>query len=230
MTENQTTSSTPPSTAQIAAGILIETRSVLFRPEDPFTLTSGRKSPVYIDCRRLIAFPRARRRLMDMAAARIEEAVGFESLDVVAGGETAGIPYAAWLAERLMLPMAYVRKKPKGFGRDARIEGDLREGQRALLVEDLATDGGSKLSFVQGIRDAGAECAHCFVVFHYGIFPESVSDLAKEGVTLHALATWWDVLGTARASGYFDEGAMLAVEAFLNDPKGWSRAHGGEEG
>ena len=242
------TDATSASTAHIAASILIETQSVLFRPEDPFTLTSGRKSPVYIDCRRLIAFPRARRRLMKMAAARLEEAIGFESLDAVAGGETAGIPYAAWLADHqmvgepggigdargladhLMLPMAYIRKKPKGFGRNARIEGDLHEGQRVLLVEDLATDGGSKLSFVQGIRDADAVCEHCFVVFHYGIFPESVSDLAKEGVTLHALATWWDVLATARKTGYFDEASMAEVEAFLNDPKGWSKARGGEEG
>lgn len=216
-------------TAHIAAGILIETQSVLFRPEEPFILTSGRASPVYIDCRRLIAFPRARRRLMKMAAARLEEAIGFESLDAVAGGETAGIPYAAWLADHLMLPMAYIRKKPKGFGRNARIEGDLKEGQRVLLVEDLATDGGSKLSFVEGIRDAGAVCEHCFVVFHYGIFPESVDLLANEGVQLHALATWWDVLETARETGYFEDGALDQVEAFLRDPKGWSKANGGQE-
>jgi len=147
--------------AQITARILLETNSVLLRPDDPFTLTSGRKSPVYTDCRRLIAFPRARRRLMDMGAAMIEETVGFESLDVVAGGETAGIPFAAWMADRMALPMCYIRKKPKGFGRNARIEGALEEGQKVLLVEDLATDGGSKLSFVDGIREAGAECAHC---------------------------------------------------------------------
>ena len=217
------------SPARITARILIETSAVLFRPEDPFILTSGRASPVYIDCRKLIAFPRARRRLMKMAAAMIEEWIGFESLDIVAGGETAGIPFAAWIADHLMLPMAYIRKKPKGFGRDARIEGDIKDGDRVLLVEDLATDGGSKLSFVNGIRDAGADCAHTFVIFHYGIFPESVADLKKEGVTLHALATWWDVLACAREEGYFEETPLAQVEAFLKDPKGWSRAHGGKE-
>lgn len=217
------------SPARITARILIETQSVLFRPEDPFILTSGRASPVYIDCRKLIAFPRARRRLMKMAAAMIEEWIGFESLEVVAGGETAGIPFAAWIADHLMLPMAYIRKKPKGFGRDARIEGDIKEGDRVLLVEDLATDGGSKLSFVNGIRDTGAECGHTFVIFHYGIFPESVADLKKEGVTLHALATWWDVLSCARDENYFEESQLTQVEAFLKDPKGWSKAHGGKE-
>src|SRR5204863_10156838 len=118
--------------AETAARILLETESVLFRPEEPFTFTSGLRSPVYIDCRRLISFPRARRRLMDMAAEMIERHTGFESLDAVAGGETAGIPFAAWIADRLSLPMLYVRKQPKGFGRNAQIEGELRDEARVL--------------------------------------------------------------------------------------------------
>ncbi|WP_425403266.1 orotate phosphoribosyltransferase [Hwanghaeella sp.] len=215
--------------AQITARILIETESILFRPNDPFIFTSGRASPVYTDCRRLIGFPRARRRLMKMGAAQIEEAIGFESLDVVAGGETAGIPFAAWIADELMLPMCYIRKKPKGFGRNARIEGDIKEGQKVILVEDLATDGGSKLSFVEGIRDAGAECAHCFVVFHYGIFPQSVAALKEKGVTLHALCTWWDVLDYVEEAELFPTEQIAEIKAFLNDPVAWSKAHGGKE-
>ena len=211
--------------ARITARILIETESVLFRPEDPFVLTSGRTSPVYIDCRRLIGFPRARAKLMDMGAALIEEAIGFESIDVVAGGETAGIPFAAWIADRLMLPMAYVRKQPKGFGRNARIEGLVQEGNRALLVEDLATDGGSKISFVEGLREAGATCAHTFVIFHYGIFPQGVTNLESHGVKLHALATWWDVLSCAEEENYFQPSALGAVRDSLNDPKAWSDAN-----
>src|SRR5436853_2829546 len=113
--------------AGITARILLETASVLFRPEDPFTFTSGLRSPVYIDCRRLISFPRARRKLMDLAAELIERHSGFESLDAIAGGETAGIPFAAWIADRLSLPMLYVRKQPKGFGRNAQIEGECKE-------------------------------------------------------------------------------------------------------
>ena len=211
--------------ARVTARILIETESVLFRPDDPFVLTSGRTSPVYIDCRRLIGFPRARAKLMDMGAALIEEAIGFESIDVVAGGETAGIPFAAWIADRLMLPMAYVRKQPKGFGRNARIEGLVKEGDRALLVEDLATDGGSKISFVEGLREAGATCAHTFVIFHYGIFPQGLANLESHGVTLHALATWWDVLACAQEENYFEPDTFDAVRAFLEDPAGWQDAH-----
>lgn len=215
--------------ARITANILLETESVLFRPDEPFILTSGRASPVYIDCRRLIAFPRARAKLMDMLVETVAEAVGYESIDVVAGGETAGIPFAAWMAERLGLPMAYIRKKPKGFGRDARIEGRVDPGDRVLLVEDLATDGGSKLSFVTGIREAEAHCAHCCVLFHYGIFPQSIAELTARGVSLHALATWADVVAAAQDSGAFDAKVLDGVRAFLADPVGWSRAHGGRE-
>lgn len=210
--------------ARSTARILLETQSVLMRPDEPFTLTSGRQSPVYVDCRRLIAFPRARRKLMDMAAALIEREIGFESLEIVAGGETAGIPFAAWIADRLMLPMCYVRKKPKGFGRNARIEGNLQDGQRAILVEDLATDGGSKLSFVEALREAGADCAHTFVIFHYDIFPAGIEKLRQEGVTLHALATWWDVIAVAEEAGALDAQGLKTVRAFLEDPEGWAPA------
>lgn len=210
--------------AETTARILLETRSVLFSPEKPFTFTSGRVSPVYIDCRKLISFPRARAKLMDMGAELIAREIGYESIDVIAGGETAGIPFAAWLAERMALPMIYVRKKAKGFGRNAQIEGDLAEGKRVLLVEDLASEGTSKLNFVRAIRTAGGEIGHTFVIFHYGIFKSSLETLAAEQVTLHALATWWDVVAVAEGLGYFQPGQLAAVRAFLEDPDGWKPA------
>src|SRR5215467_4386578 len=168
--------------AESTARILLETQAVLFRPDDPFTFTSGRLSPVYVDCRRLISFPRARRKLMDMGADLIERRVGHESLDAIAGGETAGIPFAAWIADRLSLPMLYVRKQAKGFGRNAQIEGELKDDARVLLVEDLASEGTSKLNFVRAIRQAGGEISHSFVIFNYGIFPESMAQLTAEGI------------------------------------------------
>ena len=214
--------------ARTAARILIEIEAVLFRPEDPFIFTSGRASPVYVDCRRIISFPRARAKLMDMGIELIAEEIGYESLEAIAGGETAGIPFAAWIADRLSLPMLYVRKKPKGFGRDAQIEGKLADNSRVLLVEDLATDGGSKLAFVEALRKAGAEVAHTFVVFHYGIFPEGIAQLKEQGVSLHALATWWDVLAVAEEEGYLSVEGLAQVRAFLEDPESWSAAHGGK--
>ena len=215
-------------TARTTVSILMEIEAVLFRPDEPFIFTSGRASPVYVDCRRIISFPRARDTLMDLAVEMIRREVGSESLDAVAGGETAGIPFAAWIAERLDLPMLYVRKKAKGFGRNALIEGQLHEGQKVLLVEDLATDGGSKLGFVEGLRQAGAEIGHCFVVFHYGIFPQSVAALAERGVHLFGLATWWDALAVAEEQNYLSSDQARDVRAFLEDPESWSAAHGGK--
>jgi orotate phosphoribosyltransferase len=201
-----------------------------FRLDPPFKFTSGWASPVYTDCRRLISFPRVRRALMEFAQARLEAEVGYERFDAIAGGETAGIPYAAWLADRLMLPMLYVRKAPKGFGRMAQIEGSFKEGDRVLLVEDLASDAGSKVGFTEALRKAGAVVDHAFVVFYYGIFPHAQPTLDRLGLKLHSLATWWDVLPEAKASGHFPPETIAEVEKFLHDPIGWSGAHGGRAG
>ncbi|MEO0939689.1 MAG: orotate phosphoribosyltransferase [Pseudomonadota bacterium] len=211
--------------ARLTAKALLEVEAVHLNAAKPFILASGLPSPTYIDCRKLISFPRIRATLMDFLAVTVMREAGFEVFDNVAGGETAGIPFGAMMAERLALPMTYVRKKPKGYGRNARIEGVMTEGQRVLLVEDLTTDGGSKLSFVDAIRETGATCAHTAVIFSYGIFPETEKTLGDHGVKLHALCTWWDVLEAAKLSGAFDSATLRGVEDFLNDPRAWQEAH-----
>jgi orotate phosphoribosyltransferase len=127
----------------------------------------------------------------------------------------------------MALPMTYVRKKPKGYGRNARIEGVMGEGDKVLLIEDLTTDGGSKLSFVDAIRDTGATCGHTAVIFSYGIFPETEKTLGDHGVRLSALCTWWDVLAAARESGSFTPATLVEVEAFLTAPRAWQEARRG---
>ena len=219
-------SSFPPkdAIARLTAGMLLEIGAVHFNATEPFTHASGRKAPTYIDCRKLISFPRIRSILMDFMAVTVMREAGFEAFDNIAGGETAGIPFAALVAERLALPMTYVRKKPKGYGRNARIEGVMTEGQRVLLVEDLATDGGSKLSFVDAIRETGARCGHTAVIFYYGIFPETEKRLGAHGITLHHLCTWWDVLAEARRMAAFDAATLDEVERFLKSPRAWQDA------
>jgi orotate phosphoribosyltransferase len=213
--------------AELTARMLLEVKAVLFFQDKPFIFTSGWASPVYIDCRKLIFYPRVRAQLVEFAVATLARDAGFEQFDVVAGGETAGIPYAAWIAERLALPMQYVRKKPKGFGRNAQIEGDIREGARTLLVEDLTTDGRSKINFCKALRDAGAVVEHVFVNFYYDIFPESRKTLDDLHVRLHYLATWWDVLAVVKKGGYLQNAQITEVEKFLHAPAQWSAAHGG---
>jgi len=210
--------------ARLTARALLEIKAVHFNASEPFILASGLPSPTYIDCRKLISYPRIRSALMDFLTVTVLRNAGFEAFDNIAGGETAGIPFAALVAERLALPMTYVRKKPKGYGRNARIEGVMTPGQRVLLVEDLTTDGGSKLSFVEAIRDTGASCGHTAVIFYYGIFPQTEQRLADHGIALHHLCTWWDVLAEARAQQAFDAATLAEVEAFLHDPRGWQAA------
>ncbi|MEI4469901.1 orotate phosphoribosyltransferase [Frigidibacter sp. MR17.24] len=213
--------------ARLTARMLLEIKAVHFNAETPFTLTSGLPSPTYIDCRKPISYPRIRSTMMDFLTVTVMRDAGFEAFDNIAGGETAGIPWAALVAERMALPMTYVRKKPKGHGRGARIEGTMTEGQRVLLVEDLTTDGGSKLNFVDAIRETGARCADTAVIFYYGIYPETVPNLAAHGVTLHHLCTWWDVLAEAKATAAFDTRTLDDVEAFLHAPRAWQEARKG---
>ncbi len=210
--------------ARLSARMLLEIGAVDFNSKKPFILASGLLSPTYVDCRKLISFPRIRSTLMDFMTITVMRDAGFEAFDNIAGGETAGIPFGALVAERLALPMTYVRKKPKGYGRNARIEGVMHEGQRVLLVEDLTTDGGSKLSFVDAIRDTGASCADTAVIFYYDIFPETEKTLGDHGVKLHYLCTWWDVLEQAKEQGSFDKATLSEVEKFLKDPRAWQDA------
>ena len=213
--------------ARLTARMLLEIGAVNFNTDTPYTLASGLPSPSYIDCRKLISYPRIRATLMDFMTVTVMRNAGFEAFDNIAGGETAGIPFAALVAERMALPMTYVRKKPKGYGKNARIEGDMTEGQRVLLVEDLTTDGGSKLSFVDAIRETGATCGHTAVIFYYDIFPETTKTLGDHGVELHHLCTWWDVLAEAKAQGIFPEATLSEVEKFLKSPRAWQDARKG---
>jgi len=213
--------------AELTAKMLLEVEAVRFMEDKPFIFTSGWASPVYIDCRRLISFPRVRGTLMDFGASTVFRDAGFEQFDTVVGGETAGIPFAAWMSDRMDLPMLYVRKKAKGFGRNAQIEGHLEPGQRVLLVEDLTTDGGSKVNFCNALRQAGATVEHIFVIFFYDIYPNGQKILGDLGIKLHHLATWWNVLEFAKTSGQFDPIKLAEIEKFLHDPAGWSKAHGG---
>lgn len=214
-------------TGRRTAQLLIDIAAVHFNAETPFIFTSGWASPVYIDCRKVISFLDARREIIKMACEKLAAECDLSAVDYIAGGETAGISYAAWISEALSKPMLYVRKKPKGFGRGAQIEGEMKDGARVLLVEDLTTDGGSKVAFANALRDGGAVVTDCFSVFFYGIYQES-ADIFREGkLKLHYLADWQHVLAEAKARKLFSDATAAEVEKFLAAPAQWSRDHGG---
>ena len=203
------------------AQALIDVGAVQIRPDRSFQLASGRRSPVYVDVRRVISFPEPRRDVIQGLVQMTKTAIGLDAFDVVAGGETAGIPFAAWLAWELNRPLVYVRKRPKGHGRTQQIEGQLVENARVLLVEDLVTDGGSKRAFQTGIQNAGGRIDHCLCVFEYfserAGLAEARVNLDAHGLTLHGLTHWDELLDALRARGALTARAHEAVLAFLAD-------------
>ena len=178
--------------SEIVAEKLIDIESVQFSFNNHFTLTSGLKSPVYVDCRKIISFIEERNFIMNEAIHYFKK--NNLKFDLVAGGETAGIPYAAIISEKIKMPMLYVRKKSKGFGKNKQIEGSFIKKQTAILIEDLATDGGSKVIFVEAMRRAGLTVKDIFVIFYYDIFNFENSILAKLDVKIHSLCTWKDII------------------------------------
>jgi orotate phosphoribosyltransferase len=208
---------------------LLETGSIRFDPEHPFRHRSGLVSPLHVESRRLLAFPKVRDEVLTLALRMIEQEIGEGALDAIAAGEGAGLPFATLIADRLGLPLIFVRKEePEAHcAFKHRIEGHYERGWRALLVEQLATDGHRKCRFAGPLQEAGLVLSDVFVLFQYGIFNRIHENLAPLGLTIHALATWWDVLEVANAATYLDEMALGEIHAFLHDPDHWTdRRHG----
>ncbi len=203
---------------EAVALLLWEHGAVRVRPREPFRLASGNLSPIYVNCRRVISEPA----FMDLwaAAARLILERRRVAFDAVAGGETAGIPFAAYLASALAKPMVYVRKKAKGYGLAARVEGHLEPGQRVLLVEDLITDGGSKLGFLDALVAARSQVRDALVLFDRGQGGELT--LGEYGVRLHAVTDRATTLAVGVAEGRLGAGERQVVEDYFRDPDGWS--------
>ncbi|MEM6793806.1 MAG: orotate phosphoribosyltransferase [Acidobacteriota bacterium] len=202
---------------QAVALMLWEEQAVRVDSEEPFHLASGNYSPIYVDCRRVISRP-SFLRLYTAVAGMLLERRG-ASFDAVAGGETAGIPYASVLAQALGKPLVYVRKKPKAYGTAARVEGALSGGSTVLLVEDLITDGGSKLGFLDAIAEAGSEVSDALVLFDRQ--QGGAEKLGERGVRLHAVTDRTTAFAVGGMSGLVSEVARLSTEEYFRDPKAW---------
>ena len=207
--------------SEIIAEKLIDIESVKFSFENHFTLTSGLKSPVYVDCRKIISFIDERELIMNEALSYFEK--NKIQFDLVAGGETAGIPYAAIISEKIKKPMVYIRKKPKGFGQNQQIEGHFKDKEKAILIEDLATDGGSKVVFVEAMRKAGLIVNDIFVIFYYDIFNLENSVLSKLNVNIHSLCTWKDILSVIEKKNIYKENDIKNLKKFLSNPDDWRK-------
>ena len=197
---------------------LLSIGAVSFRPDEPFTWASGIRSPVYCDNRLTISFPSVRRLITDGFARIISEA-DYEP-DVIAGTATAGIPHASWLADRLALPLVYVRSAAKGHGRGRQVEGRLEAGQRVVLIEDLVSTGGSSLQAVRALSDEGADVQAVLAIFSYGL-EASAQAFSDAGIPLHALTSFSTVLSEAIHKGMVESSARESIGDWQRDPAGW---------
>jgi orotate phosphoribosyltransferase len=204
---------------------LLETKSVYLNIRDPFIFPSGRISPVYVDCRRLISYPNIRDEVVAELVRIATDKIGLDETEVVAGGTTGGIPYATFLAQAINRPLIYVQKSPSGSGSSRQITGVIEKGQKVILVEDVTADGVSVLRFKGGIEIAGGRLTHCLCVFEYRSDKFAMQDareaLSKQGIVLHSLITWDDILETARVENYFTGEEYEQVLSFLKDPNHW---------
>ena len=200
------------------ARALLEIGAVGFNPKQPITFKSGIESPVYVDNRRLPFHPAHWRIVIEGFRALIER--DHIRFDVVAGIEAAGIPHSAALAYSSSIPSVFVRKQAKEHGTRSRIEGGDVANLRTLLVEDLVTTGGSSLSGVAAMREAGAVVEDCFAIISYG-FAEARSAFDEAGVRLHTLTSFDDIL---KAAG--DTIDQVTIQDWLRDPHGWAGRHG----
>jgi orotate phosphoribosyltransferase len=206
--------------------LLFKAGAINCNRSQPFILAAGWASPVYIDVRTLFGDFEIRRELIDLAYHYLNTEMAPLTFDAIVGAETAGMPFATSLADRTRLPFRYARKRSLGIGRDAQVEGGPVNGMRALLVDDLTTDGTSKLGFAKGMRAAGATVEHVLCVFFHDAFPGTEERLQTAGLKLHALAGWSDLLQVGSGHGLSAEDRS-EIERFLADPVAWSARNGG---
>jgi orotate phosphoribosyltransferase len=198
---------------QKIANILLSIGCVNINFKNKFILTSGKKSPVYVDCRKLVSFPKEREIIINEMSKQIKDI--YKGEIIVAGGETAGIPYSSFISQKLKLPMVYIRKQPKGFGKGKLIEGEFRKKTKSILIEDMATDGGSKIHFINSMRKAHLSVKDIFVVFFYDIYPSAKENMKKMRVNLNYLASWKDILEVS--PNYISEKDYINLKKYLEN-------------
>lgn len=211
--------------AETAAKILLELNAVTLSPQKPFRYVSGLLSPIYTDCRVLMAYPDKRRLIRDFYIDTINQS-GI-SFDLVAGTATAGIPHAAWIADKLNLPMVYVRGKAKDHGKENLIEGIIKKGQKAIVIEDLVSTGESAINSTNAVRRAGGEVSHVFSIITYGL-QKAQQNFEGNKLQLISLTTFKDVVEVAQKMNYISKEDIQLVLDWTSDPTNWGKKMGFE--
>lgn len=215
------------SDAPRVAQALVALGAVRIAAHQPFIYTSGWASPVYIDAQLLMSDVALRRELMDIAARYVKPLLAARGINAIVGTESSGIAFGAWLAERLELPLLYLRKRPVGWDITAQLEGRLPADAKVLLVDDVTTDGRSKAGTVAALRRAGPVVEDVLVLLDYALYAQEARTLAEHDLSLHALATWKHLHHALLASGQLSPAQQSTLADFTASPVAWSIRNGG---
>ena len=208
---------------EIAANLL-KREAVKVKIDPPFTWVSGIKSPVYCDNRKMIAFPEERKAVVEGFKKIISEK-GLE-FDVIGGTATAAIPWAAFLAYDLGVPMIYIRPEKKEHGAGKQIEGHLESGQKVLIVEDLISTGGSSVKAAEAVREEGGCTVDEILSIVTWEIPKAGVRFEEAGIALHTLTDYTNIIGLAGEQGLIPEDQLSIVLEFKEDPATWGEKHG----
>ena len=198
---------------------LLEINAVALKPEEPFTWTSGLRPPIYCDNRLTLSFPEVRKAIAGGLKQLIEK--NFAGTEVVAGTATAGIPHAAWVSDLMDLPMCYVRSKAKGHGKGNQIEGKAEAGQKVVVVEDLISTGGSVVTAVNALKEAGCDVLGVVSIFTYGL-EKGKRVFEEEEITSFSLTDFSTLIEVAINKGYVSSENQESLLSWSKDPAAWS--------
>lgn len=211
--------------ADVVAESLLKIHAVTLSPDEPYTWASGLKAPIYTDNRLTISYPAVRKAIYEGMAQLIQD--HFPTTEVIAGTATAGIPHAAWVAEKMAKPMIYVRSKPKDHGQGKQIEGHLEPGQRVVVIDDLISTGGSVLKAVKAVRDAGARVLGVISIFTYEL-PESDGNMGSAGVKAYSVTDYSTLINMAARNNLISAAHLESLKKWRQSPILWSKEHGGK--
>ncbi|GLI84347.1 orotate phosphoribosyltransferase [Rossellomorea marisflavi] len=199
---------------------LLNIKAVFLNPGEPFTWSSGIKSPIYCDNRLTLSYPAVRKQIADGLVSMIRE--HFPEVDVIAGTATAGIPHAAWVSERMDLPMCYVRSKAKGHGKGNQIEGKVLPGQKVVVIEDLISTGGSCITAVEALRESECEVLGVAAIFTYEL-QKGTDALSEHGINAVSLSDYSSLLEAAGEEGLISGADLVELKEWRRDPEGWKK-------
>ncbi len=197
---------------------LLKIKAVYLKPEEPFTWASGIKSPIYTDNRVTLAYPETRTLIENGFVEKIR--AEFPDVEVIAGTATAGIPHGAIIADKMNLPFAYIRSKPKDHGAGNQIEGRVAPGQKMVVIEDLISTGGSVLDAIAAAKREGADVVGAAAIFTYEL-PKANKNFADAGVKLVTLSNYTELIHLAEQEGYINAEGLTLLKKFKDDQENW---------